>query len=94
MESVSEGYPPMVSKCSNSLCSASFLYLHRGKLFRFDQPDGRQAAGWGAAKSVQKVEFFWLCETCAKKFTLVTDSTVGARVVALHKRARAASAGL
>jgi hypothetical protein len=84
----------MVSKCSNSLCSASFLYLRRGKVFRFDQPDGRQAAGWGAPKSVPKVEFFWLCEACVKSFTLVRDAGAGARVVTLKARARGASAGL
>ncbi len=84
----------MVSKCSNPLCSSPFLYFHYGKLFRFDRPNGHEATDWGARKPVQKVEFFWLCEACVTKFTLVTDAGLGARVVALQGRARAAGAGL
>jgi hypothetical protein len=90
----SHGYNQMVSKCSNPHCSASFLYLRTGKLFRFDTPNGHEAADWGGPKPVKKVEFFWLCEACVTKFTLVTDIGLGARVVSLHAHARAAGAGL
>jgi hypothetical protein len=82
----------MVSKCSNSRCSASFLYLHTGKLFRFDTPNGKAGTDWDAPKPLNRVEFFWLCEACAMQFTLVTDANIGARVVALHTRAQAATA--
>jgi len=27
----------MISKCANPACSARFLYLHEGKLFRFER---------------------------------------------------------
>lgn len=84
----------MVSKCSNPLCSASFLYLHAGKLFRFDTPNGHEAGDWDAPKPLNRVQFFWLCESCVTKFTLVRDAGMGARVVALEARARAAVAGL
>jgi hypothetical protein len=86
----------MVSKCSNPDCSASFLYLHAGKLFRFDVPV-EQTGGCEKAKPVKKVEFFWLCAACVTKFTFVADGTIGPRVVprvvALQPRARAAAAG-
>ena len=85
---------PMVSKCSNPRCSASFRYLRTGKLFRFDTPSGHEAGDWGGPKPVKRVEFFWLCEDCVTKFTLVTDAGLGARMVSLPQRARSAAAGL
>ena len=84
----------MVSKCSNPVCTASFLYLHAGKLFRFDTRSEHVAADWDAPKPVKRVQFFWLCESCVTKFTLVRDAGMDARVVALEARARAAVAGL
>ena len=84
----------MVSKCSNPHCSASFRYLRTGKLFRFDTPSGHDGGDWGGPKPVKRVEFFWLCEDCVTKFTLVTDAGLGARVVSLQPRARSAAAGL
>ncbi len=84
----------MLSKCSNPGCSASFRYLHTGKLFRFDTPN-RQAAGDGDySKPPKRIEFFWLCEACETKFTLVPDAATGTRVVALHRRALGATAAL
>ena len=84
----------MVSKCSNPNCSASFLYLHRGKLFRFDAPNGRETPDWSSPKPVKSVQFFWLCEACVTKFTMVTDAGKGARLVALRARAQVTAAGL
>ncbi len=83
----------MVSKCSNPHCSASFLYLHIGKLFRFDTSGEPEMLGWDSPKRVKKAQFFWLCEACVKRFTLVTDAGVGARVISLPPRARSAAAG-
>lgn len=84
----------MVSKCSNPHCSASFLYLHTGKLFRFDTPGEHELVGWDSPKRVKKAQFFWLCETCVTQFTLVKDVGLGARIVSLPPRARSAVAGL
>ena len=84
----------MVSKCSNPVCSASFLYLHHGKLFRFDAPNGDQTADLDSPKPVRGIQFFWLCEVCVTKFTMVTDAGKGARMVALRARSQAAGAGL
>jgi hypothetical protein len=84
----------MLSKCSNPGCSANFRYLHSGRLFRFDPrvcAAGDNGTTWEAPK---KVEFFWLCEACAGKFTLVPDGPAGTRVVALQRRAMGAAAAL
>jgi hypothetical protein len=65
----------MISKCANPGCSARFLYLHSGKLFRFErepQEDRGLLMGFDPAlhKHSTGVEFFWLCETCAQRVTL------------------------
>jgi hypothetical protein len=83
----------MLSKCSNPGCSASFRHLHTGKLFRFDSPNRRPSGDGGVRKSPRGVEFFWLCEACAKRFTLVSNSKEGTRVVAFAGRAQTAAAG-
>jgi hypothetical protein len=83
----------MLSKCSNPGCSATFRRLQTGKLFRFDSPNGRPSRDGSTPKSPRGVEFFWLCEACAAKVTLVSNSTEGTRVVAIAGRAREAAAG-
>jgi hypothetical protein len=84
----------MLSKCFNPACSARFLYLHKGKLFRFAGP-GDAASEHSAGKKVpRRVEFFWLCEDCAGQFTLVADAAGRARMAAIHRRATGAAATL
>ncbi len=83
----------MVSKCSNPDCSIPFLYLHSGKLFRFDTPNGPQDQD--SPRSPKRIEFFWLCDACVREFTIVQEPAVGGRVVSLHRpRTRGAAAGL
>ena len=82
----------MVSKCSNPFCSAAFLYLHTGKLFRFDTPNGPQAKD--SPRVPKKIEFFWLCDACVTRFTVVQEAAAGTRVISLHPPARGAAAGL
>jgi hypothetical protein len=72
----------MISKCANPACSARFLYLRTGKLFRFEL-EAREDDGpfLGFDPSVRKhsrgVEFFWLCESCAEVMTLVYYPSIG-----------------
>ena len=66
----------MISKCANPGCSARFLYLHSGKLFRFErEPKDDSEPLMGFDPLVRKhstgVEFYWLCENCAQEITLV-----------------------
>ena len=75
----------MVSKCANPECTTPFLYFHRGKLFRVET-EGRQerrrdmGAESGAGKPLRRIEFYWLCQDCAEKMTLVFDRTTGISV--------------
>jgi hypothetical protein len=85
----------MVSKCANPDCSAVFLYLRVGKLFSAEVESGEpRKSGFGSEAGVKKpmrrIEFFWLCDTCSKRMTLVFDKNLGVKMQALA-RARAAA---
>jgi hypothetical protein len=55
----------MLSKCANPECTARFLYLHQGKVFKFaTSKDPGDPCG-------PKIEYFWLCGSCARDLTLV-----------------------
>jgi len=58
----------MVSKCANPACSASFRYLHSGRLFELGtdvpHPDALDSP-------LQTMEYFWLCEECARTLEVV-----------------------
>ena len=75
----------MVSKCANPDCSASFRYFHQGKLFRVETStrlERRRALGRDGepGKPMRRLEFFWLCEDCATRMTLVFDRQSGIAV--------------
>jgi hypothetical protein len=77
----------MLSKCANPECSTRFLYLRGGKLFRWDQLEGVKQAGTDSALTIKKhsheVEFFWLCDKCAPKMTVVFRKGAGITTKAL-----------
>ena len=54
----------MLAKCTNPLCSASFLRLDAGKLFRVETE-----STLGSSK-LKRTEWFWLCEHCSAAMTL------------------------
>jgi len=74
----------MVSKCANPGCAATFLYFHKGKLFRLETPVHQVLQGSddgdGMKKPVRRLEFFWLCDTCACKMTLAFEKDGGIAV--------------
>ena len=73
----------MVSKCANPDCSASFRYFRQGKLFRVDTLtglEGHRAMYGEPGTSTWRLEFFWLCEACATKMTLISDRQSGVTV--------------
>jgi hypothetical protein len=75
----------VVSKCANPECAVSFRYFHQGKLFRLDIEAGfdrRRTLGTDetAKKPLRRIEFYWLCEDCAGKMTLVVEKGVGVSV--------------
>jgi hypothetical protein len=72
----------MISKCANPACSVRFLYLHHGKLFRFErEAQGDKGPLLGFDPNIQKhsrgVEFFWLCDECSARMTLVYRKGIG-----------------
>jgi hypothetical protein len=88
----------MVSKCANPDCVATFRYFHVGKLFRIETSAGlerRHSMGQDDAvldrPRLRRVEFYWLCDKCASKMTLVFDRDAGMSVRA-NSRAESAAA--
>ncbi len=72
----------MVSKCANPECGVPFRYFHQGKLFRWETVTGldrRRSMGANdeTRKPIRRIEFYWLCENCAEKMTLVFEQGVG-----------------
>jgi len=59
----------MLSKCANPECSASFRYLHEGRIFYLaPTPDLQIAMGM---RHPALHERFWLCLPCSKAMTLI-----------------------
>jgi hypothetical protein len=53
----------MLVKCANPSCSASFLRLDEGTLFRLETEPT-------LGSKAQKIEYFWLCKYCSAGMTL------------------------
>jgi hypothetical protein len=86
----------MISKCANPACTAHFLYLHEGKLFRVlhgseEPPALQMGIDPTVRKRVQRVEFFWLCSACSARMTVKYEKGSGIVVRPLGKAFRAAS---
>ncbi len=86
----------MLSKCANPGCTATFLYLHQGKLFRLNVGNDIPVSSSlpQTTKAGSHIEFFWLCSDCASELTVDYDEGNGVAVVPLAKletRAAAAS---
>jgi len=71
----------MLSKCANPECSTRFLYMRGGKLFRWDRLEGVKNSRPNSSLTIKKqsrgVEFFWLCDKCALKMTVVFRKGIG-----------------
>ncbi len=83
----------MLSHCANSQCSKPFLRLREGKLFlvetdRLTKTGESVAPPFVRAKQQQRlVEHFWLCDDCARQFTLVYDNGRGVTLAPLRRPA-------
>ena len=90
----------MVSKCANPGCSAPFLYMRQGRLFRietFSQQGRNLGPSFGTDPTLgslsRRLEFFWLCDDCAPLMTVSFEPGRGVVVVKAQAQARAALAG-
>ena len=66
----------MIAKCANAACSAPFLYLREGKVFRMEfapDPNRLEAASAKSPKPARKIEHFWLCGSCSVTLTLISN---------------------
>lgn len=81
----------MLSQCANSQCSKPFLRLRDGKLFLVETerlPKPGQASGppfVRARQQQRQVEHYWLCDECAKLWTLIYDRERGVALSPLRK---------
>jgi len=69
----------VISKCANPQCTATFRFLHDGKLFQFEMKlfDELLIAPSTAShndKPMRKIECFWLCDSCASTMTIVCEA--------------------
>ena len=70
----------MLSKCVNPACSASFRYLHEGKVFRLEREPLHSD---DTANQSHNFEYFWLCPVCSSFLTVVYEDPV-VKVQPLH----------
>ena len=75
----------MVTKCFNSSCSASFRFLHSGKLFQFEKRTPHLSNRKFDVEPSSGAELFWLCEKCATEYKLQWDPENGVRVISLSR---------
>ena len=54
----------MLGKCANPVCSSQFRLLGDGKLFHVE-------ASRRDTEALPHFQHFWLCESCAKDFTVI-----------------------
>ncbi len=70
----------MLSKCANPRCTTPFRYLHDGKLFRVEIPattHNASSPAESARKPPWRTEYFWLCNACSARMTLVYENNSG-----------------
>lgn len=83
----------MLSHCANSNCSKPFLRLREGKLFLVETERSMKAGESAVppfvrARQQQRcVEHYWLCDECAKVWTLAYDRERGVALSPLEKPA-------
>jgi hypothetical protein len=81
----------MLSQCANSQCSKPFLRLREGKLFlvetdRAVKPGDTQSPPFVRARQHQReVEHYWLCDNCARQWTLIYDRDRGVALAPLRR---------
>jgi hypothetical protein len=78
----------VLSQCTNVQCSKPFLRLREGKLFVVEADRSRGTPTLSAAgrwRQQRSVERFWLCDECARQWTLIYDRERGVALAPLRK---------
>ena len=76
----------MVEKCLNPACAAKFRTLGDGRVFVKEVDDDSHENG---GDHPHQVGYFWLCGSCCRTMTIVTEKGMGARAVPLPSAATA-----
>lgn len=74
----------MVNHCANPACHKTLHYLRDGKVFLFSRNNNQTAN----SKLPQRLEHFWLCGICAKKWTLTLEGSDSLLLTELKRRQR------
>jgi len=88
----------MLSQCANVQCSKPFLRLREGKLFvvetdRMAKPGEASSPAFVRRRGApRQVEYYWLCDDCAHRWTLIYELDRGVALVPLRRPARTATA--
>lgn len=64
----------MLSKCANPGCREEFRSIRKGRLFFAEPTTARTTGVTPAMRKRDKLECFWLCDTCCKLMTVSVDS--------------------
>jgi hypothetical protein len=71
----------MLAKCANPVCSATFRYLHEGKLYGIEsKPVSFGRKSWADPEYTGKshtLEYFWLCSSCCCAMRVQSDGIRG-----------------
>jgi hypothetical protein len=74
----------MLAKCTNPACSATFHYLHEGKLFLIELRSDSATVEPGADPGFRGTPFhfqcFWLCSPCSRVMTIQPDGKGGVSI--------------
>ena len=85
----------MLAKCANPACSATFRYLHEGKLFAIESRADSLKRGPPAdaeyASRSKSPQNFWLCSSCCRDLTVQTDGDHGITLVGKETAPQSAS---
>lgn len=75
----------MLAKCANPACSATFHYLHEGKLFPVELRSDSASVEWGTDLEFRGTQLcaqcFWLCSPCSRVMTIEPDGKGGVSIV-------------
>ncbi len=70
----------MIGQCANRACSRPFDYLSGGKFFRFLAASDASLMSEDTSDGVgnlHRAQHYWLCQDCARAFTLVFVAGAG-----------------
>jgi hypothetical protein len=85
----------MLAKCANPACSATFRYLHEGKLFAIESKADALTRGPPADPEYMGKsslpQYSWLCSSCCRAMTVQPDGDHGINVVRMENALRSVS---